>query len=66
MALEGSTYFKEGMNTHRSGIGREGNPYPRWTSQWIAWLAGWNVSEEEHAVAEQEHSHDLSDSLLPC
>ena len=64
MAEDDRPHFQEGINSRQAGIRRGENPYPRWTSEWVAWLAGWNVSEEERVVAEQEHSHEQLQSRL--
>jgi hypothetical protein len=40
-------HFEEGLAACMSGAERKANPYPRWGSAWIAWLAGW---DEAHAA----------------
>jgi hypothetical protein len=54
MAQDERSHFHDGTIAQQSGIGRAENPYSRGTSEWMAWLAGWNVSEEEQAIVEQE------------
>jgi hypothetical protein len=39
--------FEDGMTSQRAGVDRGENPYSRWTPDWVAWLAGWNVSAQE-------------------
>ena len=64
MAEDDRPHFREGINSRQAGIRRGENPHPRWTSEWVAWLAGWNVSEEERVAAEQEHSQEQLASRL--
>jgi hypothetical protein len=65
MAKDDISHFQQGLISRRSDIGRGENPYSRWTSEWVAWLAGWNVGEEKQAIAEQEHLHELPNNSVP-
>jgi hypothetical protein len=49
MKQDETSRFEDGMMSQRAGCERGNNPYSRWTSEWIAWLAGWNVSAEERS-----------------
>jgi hypothetical protein len=49
MKQDETSRFEDGMTSQRAGVGRGKNPYSRWTSEWIAWLAGWNVSAQENS-----------------
>ncbi len=49
MEHDDGSRFEDGIVSHRAGGDRDENPYSRWTSEWVEWLAGWNVSAQEQA-----------------